>query len=236
MPSRNEELAGAMTIRIVEGIAQNGFARVRFDGFGACLSVCQTIGEIVAIDDIRSLPSQETDAAVPEDIPFHTDGPVPDVIAWFCVAQDGEAGESLLVDTLGLLRCLSNEDRIHLSGIDVPCHDDRFTCDDGGDRALLVGASEADWQINYTPWLLPELSYAEKMAVEAFGRLVRDSEPTSFRLAPDEALIVDNWRVLHGRGLLPTHSTRHLKRLWIRTPRRSRSDRIPVNMAFDSAP
>ena len=59
------------------------------------------------------------------------------------------------------------------------------------------------------------LSREQKEAFEAFNTRVRDAEPIKFRLEPEECLIIDNGRVLHGRSSLSSDSDRLLKRYWI---------------------
>ena len=59
------------------------------------------------------------------------------------------------------------------------------------------------------------LNSEQKEAFEAFNTRVRDAEPIKFRLKPEECLIIDNGRILHGRTSLSIDSKRLLKRYWI---------------------
>ena len=62
---------------------------------------------------------------------------------------------------------------------------------------------------------LENLSREQKQAFETFNARVRETEPIKFRLKPQECLIIDNGRILHGRSSLSAESKRLLKRYWI---------------------
>lgn len=211
---------------VADALMTSGIGRASFESLEAYVRTCENLGDILAIHDVWQPPGSGPPAGSPESIPFHCDGPVPDVVAWFCVRQDEEAGESLLADTVPILRGLEPEQRAHLRSVAIPYFDDAHPGGPVGTCPLLRGHDEADWRINYTPWHLPEMGEEQKAAVAAFDHALSTVRPTSYRLAPGEAIFVDNWRILHARGLLRADSRRHLKRVWLRTPRASRLDRI----------
>ncbi|HEX6374860.1 MAG TPA: TauD/TfdA family dioxygenase [Allosphingosinicella sp.] len=217
---------GILEKLIADDLMTSGIGRASFESLERYVTTCENLGSILAIHDVWQPPSSDLLVGSPESVPFHCDGPVPDVVAWFCVRQDEEAGESLLADTLPILRGLEPEQRAHLRSVTIPYFDDAHPGGPAGTCALLRGDDEADWRINYTPWHLPEMDEGQKAAVAAFDQALSTVPPTSCRLAAGEAIFVDNWRILHARGPLRADSRRHLKRVWLRTPRASRLDRI----------
>lgn len=147
------------------------------------------------------------------ELPHHTDGTyshdAPGAQILHCLGHEGEGGESTMVDGFAaadeLLRT-APEHHDTLRRIEVP---GRYL----GDGAHLVARRpilrfEGDElvQVSYNstdraPFLLPpddaDRFYA---AVAAFERLLADpSRRWERRLRPGEAMIFDNWRVLHGR-------------------------------------
>jgi len=216
---------GLIEDSVADRLIIDGIARASLGSIAAFVRTCGNLGHILSSTDVSPLPSTRGDVSISDPIPFHSDGASADVVAWFCIRQDEGRGESMLIDTIPLLQALAPKHRTHLLSVEVYDYDG-----DRGERdsycPLLRGNDETDWRVNYTPWILPEMSRDQEAAVAAFDDLLRAAEATIFRLAPGEALFVDNWRILHGRGPLRSDSPRQLKRVWLRTSRTSRRDRI----------
>jgi hypothetical protein len=65
-------------------------------------------------------------------------------------------------------------------------------------------------------WLAGErLTKEQKQAFNTFNKAVRATKSIRLKLEPDECLVVDNGRILHGRTPLSNNSDRLLKRYWI---------------------
>jgi hypothetical protein len=190
------------------------------------VKACGKLGKILSIDDVSLIAGSRRHVSNPGPIPFHSDGPAADVVAWFCIRQDEEAGESVLADAVPVLRGLTPADRAHLRSVRIPFFNHENPGRPAGYCALLRGDHEADWRVNYAPWLLPEMGEEQKAAVAALDDALSTVSATSLRLAAGQALFIDNWRILHARGALRLDSRRHLKRIWLGTSRTSRRDRI----------
>jgi hypothetical protein len=147
---------------------------------------------------------------------YHTDSPLIDILAWYCVEQDAIDGTSALVDTGDLTDHFDGDDRAVLSRVRV-----RAMMRDAENREV---AREfplfADGKVYYAPWLLsPDLDEREREAAERFADYLGRKDATApirIRLKPGEMLFVDNHRILHGRSTIPPDSRRHLVRLYIR--------------------
>ena len=144
----------------------------------------------------------------------HTDGTyahdAPGVQLLHCLQFDGTGGESTMVDSFAIARHMAVEMPAHfetLSRVAVP---GQYI----GDGAHLIAARpvfrhDHTGQLvqvsfnNYdrAPFLLPEAEMiAFYDALRAFDTLANDTS-LQWRhvLAPGEALLFDNWRVMHGR-------------------------------------
>lgn len=199
-------------------MADDGFAHVGQPCSNAeFVALAHAFGEVVHATPVRVLSGKRTYLASPNPIPFHTDHPKADLIAWRCEAQDARDGASLLVDGYEVLDDLDMGQRAGLERLVLPAMI-RL-----GDEALptpILTAGNGRPHLFYAPWLEPI-----GRPVEVHGALVafrdaldRHGETTrSVRLEPGEVLVIDNHRMLHGRGALLPDSARRLRRFWIRT-------------------
>jgi hypothetical protein len=204
--------------RLAALLATDGYACMEEplddDGF---VTFARALGEIVDDTLVRVVPGKRTYLARPDPIPLHTDHPSADCILWRCEAQDARDGASLLVDGLSIVAELDDEDRAVLARMRLPAMV-RF-----GDPALptaILSYGGHAKRVFYAPWLEPM-----NEAVGGHDALVRfrralaclEKQPTSIRLEPGQVLIVDNRRMLHGRGRLAPETARRLRRLWVRS-------------------
>jgi len=222
-------LPEAMANLIANDLCEAGIARASFDSLENFMSACKGLGQILSIEDISLIPGSRRHVSSPYSIPLHSDGPVADVVAWFCIRQDKDDGESILMDSIPALRFLDSEIRHHLASVNMPYFDQSSPGRPSGYCPVLRGDEEPEWQINYAPWLLPEMSDSQKAAIAAFEDSLSRLTATKIRLERSQSLFVDNWRILHARGPLKSGSQRHLKRAWLRTGRTSMMETIVRN-------
>jgi alpha-ketoglutarate-dependent taurine dioxygenase len=151
---------------------------------------------------------------------YHTDTPLADVLAWYCLEQDAAGGSSVLVDTADVARHFDAEELAALEHVRVRSH----IREEAGHEIVREYPLLAAGKVYYAPWLVaPDLSEAERKLAERFDEYLAKkaaTTPIRIRLKPGEMLFIDNHRVLHGRGELPPDSRRHLVRLYIRTEQR----------------
>ena len=155
-----------------------------------------------------------------EPLSYHTDTPMADVLAWYCVEQDAADGSSALVDTGDIADNFGAEELAALERVQV-----RYRA--GGEAGHEIFADYpllAAKKIYYVPWLVaPDLDEHERKLVARFDEYLAKKDATApirIRLEPGEMLFIDNHRVLHGRSELPPDSRRHLVRLYIRAEQR----------------
>jgi TfdA family taurine catabolism dioxygenase TauD len=154
-----------------------------------------------------------------ESLSYHTDTPLADVLAWYCVEQDSADGSSALVDTGDVARHFSAEELAMMERVRV-----RSMVRDAGHEIVREYPLLAAGKVYYASWLVaPDLGEAERKLAARFDEYLAKKDATApirIRLKPGEMLFVDNHRVLHGRSELPPDSRRHLVRLYIRTEQR----------------
>lgn len=187
----------------------------------AFVSLAHAFGDIVDDMSVRVVPGKRTYLARPDPIPLHTDHPSADVILWRCDAQDARDGASLLADGHRVVADLDGQERAVLALMRLPAMV-RF-----GGPALptaIISPGEHRTRVFYAPWLEPVGCPVEGHDALARFRVALarlEKQPTSIRLEPGQVLIVDNHRILHGRGRLAPESARRLRRLWVRATARA---------------
>jgi hypothetical protein len=150
-----------------------------------------------------------------EGLSYHTDSPLTDMLAWYCVEQDAVDGTSALIDTGDIAQHFTDEELAALSEVRV-----RFmTRGDDGKEIVREYPLFSDGKVYYAPWLVCEdLNDCDREAAARFADYLarKDvTDPIHIRLKPGEMLFVDNHRILHGRSPIPPDSRRHLVRLYI---------------------
>jgi hypothetical protein len=148
---------------------------------------------------------------------YHTDSPIIDMLAWYCVEQDAVDGTSALIDTGDIAQHFTAEEQAVLGRIRVRA----MQRDDQNREIIREYPLFANGKVYYAPWLVCEdLGDAERELAARFAGYVAQkdaTEPIRIRLKPGEMLFVDNHRILHGRSEIPADSKRHLVRLYIRS-------------------
>ena len=171
------------------------------------------LGFIIMENDVSIDKQSRSLVRSSKSLPPHTDHHLAHYILWHCHRQDSEGGFSIVVDGLQIFQEMCEEQKILLKGIDLMEH---CVLKNDVQHHPMIQESENGLRIYYSFWMADDnLSSEQKEAFEAFNTRVRDAEPIKFRLKPEECLIIDNGRILHGRTSLSTDSKRLLKRYWI---------------------
>lgn len=183
-------------------------------------ALVERLGRIVNEERIALRPGAHAYVAKPGPVPLHTDHPEARFVSWLCVRQDEVAGASRLYDSQPFLERMAEADREQLRRTELECPPLS-----GGPPSLRfpiltqVPNREVD-EVFCSPWLRVAGGDPERQAlVDRFREsLQRDIQERSFelRLNAGEVLIVDNRRVLHGRGRIGDASKRELLRVWAR--------------------
>lgn len=206
---------------VASGLRSRGYAVVRGplarEDF---LALAAQFGEVVAEEKIALRPGAHAYVAKPGRVPFHTDQPQVEVVAWHCVRQDSHDGASLLVDGLAAVERLSEASRAVLRRTRLACPPVA-----GGPPRASVPVLRRDGErelLFCSPWLDAVGGGADEAHAlrELWAQVVREARegPVRVELAPGDALFVDNQRMLHGRDAIGDASERELHRLWVIRP------------------
>ncbi len=197
-------------------LATRGWAVASITEPGAFDRLVDALGEVVGEEAIRLREGAHAYVAKPGRVPLHTDHPRVDTIVWRCMAQDRVDGASWLLDTRPVLRAMPPALRDALAATNLECPPLA-----GGAPSLRHPVLWGDGELFCSPWL--RAAPGETSAQSALDAL-RDrlseaaaAHRVDVRLGEGDVLVVDNHRVLHGRGPLATDSPRHLHRVWIQS-------------------
>ncbi len=161
-------------------------------------------------------------------MPVHVDGFAygdqhPDGLFLLCARQGTSGGASMLVDGYRLLAGIAEEDpELHTF-----LHEERIDLTEPGMRPttspIVLTLPSGRRAIRRTPYMAPAPTAAvperDRQLIERWTGWVQHAGEAAprFALQPGEALCIDNYRMLHGRG--PFTGTRMLWRIWAWTPR-----------------
>ncbi|MCE9576017.1 MAG: TauD/TfdA family dioxygenase [Deltaproteobacteria bacterium] len=158
----------------------------------------------------------------PAAVPFHTDSVRASLCAWYCVTPCPTAGASRYLDARAALDQLGAEERAIAARL---CCADLMDGLAAADRPLVPVIEPRPDGRTRVFWLPPRLQVPtdprERAVAARLIALWRGDDPATpvveVALAARELVIVDNHRMLHGRGAVPVDSPRELYRMWIDT-------------------
>lgn len=222
-----ERGARELSAEVLASIQSLGYAHVRqpltaedFD------LVAQQLGSIALRTDLAITHNRSSIVYKPDEIAFHQDNPVMNILGWYCVRQDEFDGSARLLDSGDVANYFSRSEIKIMSSVNVR-YPDPDPLRHNPDRGLiayllwpLVTEKSTRCEVYYVPWLLLD-SYDEEQSrvIEQFAEYLRAKEQNQvirIRLREGESLFIDNKRMLHGRGPMQRDSKRFLKRVWIK--------------------
>ncbi len=172
------------------------------------------LGEIIHRTDVVVKSESRGLVTSTQSLDFHTDHSKAEYIAWLCVQPDEEGGETILADARKAFHLLDSGDQKTLETVMLKEHD-MFKNDQL--QSPLVSMINGRPKFYYSFWLVDKnMSDEHRKAFDAFRRAVATIPFHEFKLRCNDILIVDNSFILHGRRTIKD-SSRHLKRLWIRS-------------------
>jgi hypothetical protein len=170
-------------------------------------------GRIFNSADIIYDPNKRSRLSSTKAMSLHTDNPLASTIVLYCETAALSGGESIVLDFKKIHRYLTEQQLNALKTIDIAIPPSsskvskRMTC-----KLIENG------YIYYADWLiLNPLNDKAYNALMALKRAIEKTEPHSLLLKKNEALFINNKRMLHGRrAFSDLGKSRTLKRYWIR--------------------
>jgi len=210
---RPDPTAGHEGLTVVpDTLWKEGYALVEGAASDGLDAIAAQLGEVIHVTDVKVSPKGKALVTSARALDFHTDHPKADYVAWLCIDQADDGGETILADAEAAYLRLSLEERRALFGIHLFEHK-VFT--DDGDFRPLVAAKNGKTRFYYSFWLVKDnLSSVQKDALKRLQRILPECQFAEIRLRPDDVLVVDNTRILHGRRAF-SGERRFLKRYWI---------------------
>ena len=230
VPERTEDPVEAAALLARDGAAiLTGRAT---DEAGAQAVATDVLGDLLALPDATAVreggAGDRISVGADQVLPLHADGFAygdqhPDGLFLLCTHQGTSGGDSIAADTYAALDLLAVEDPelhhfVHHVPVDLTEPDMRPAVSPivlqlpGGRRAvrrsLFMNPDPASEETDRDAELI--------LRWRALWRSLSDEVPR-FRLDAGEALCIDNYRTLHGRG--PFAGERFLWRIWAWTPR-----------------
>ena len=156
----------------------------------------------------------------PTPLGLHTD-PHADLVSWYCVEQDETGGAMLMIRVGDIEQHFSPAELEILSGVELLSPG--RSADTGQETFTpvpLLARRNGKRRIFYASWLLRD-SYDDdsRQVLEKFVAYLKQKEENELISLPvkkHNSIFIDNGRMLHGRGALPTNSKRHLVRFYLR--------------------
>ena len=201
---------------IVTQLRDDGYAHLHNIHKGQLREILNAIGEIIQITDVKVNPESRALVTSSRGLDFHTDHHKADIIAWHCIKQSSEGGESIFVDGEKVIKQFTTNEKKILSEIQLREH--KIFSDDRDSQPLLQKIGNK-YRFYYSFWLVnKDLRGNQKEVLEKFKSSVAEEIPYKISLQPKDVLLIDNGRILHGRADIRGDKDRFLKRFWISNP------------------
>jgi hypothetical protein len=204
------------TSAIMEAVRTAGWCRLGPVSDGDYRKLVARLGRPWCETAVELRPDVRSYLCKPEAVPFHTDHPDADLMSWRCEAQDDSDGTQQIVDGLAALEACGTRVRNALTQVHAEV---RVRGDSPPSQVPIVRASPTGDRLFFACWIKPverdphSLAAFDSLRGEVERRTV--SHVQEVRLSEGEVLIIDNGRVLHGRGAIARESRRRLRRFWI---------------------
>lgn len=186
------------------------------------LNLCNQLGKVTQVREIFQKPREQVEkytgySHLPDEVPFHTDYPLVNVVGLFCEVPDDSDGENLLIDTRDILNELLPQELQGLKSVQIPLprSEERLPV-----LTVLEGhPPHIYWLPAFVLTNLDKFEASQADAVRRFNHilLARRSvkQYLSFKLKAGQAIWFDNFVMLHGRYKLDPSSKRLQVRAFI---------------------
>lgn len=189
-----------------------GFVHLKDQSEDLVQTYLSELGEIIFTTNVKVKPDSKPLVTSDKALDFHTDHHKAKYIAWHCYKQTDKGGESILMDAQRIYFQLPEAYKKALEEIHLFEH--KIFPDDKESNPL-ANVSDGQIKFYYSFWLVSDTD-KKNPALREFQRLIKTNEPIKLTLNPNDVLIVDNHRILHGRTAIEGSKDRFLKRYWIK--------------------
>ena len=214
------QIQGASTKQVLarlptlfDKLRDNGYVVIKGAGCAGSELVAEELGEVIHTTDV--IVDRKSKGLVTSNraLDFHTDHSRADYVMWLCIRQARNGGETILADANAAYLRLLPRERSVLSSIQLYEH---CVFSDDNESHALVTVTNNKRKFYYSFWLVDKsnLQHAQKKALARFHANLTACQIAEFKLEPDDALVVDNSWILHGRRAIGDEK-RFLRRFWV---------------------
>jgi alpha-ketoglutarate-dependent taurine dioxygenase len=205
-----------MIPQVVQSLERQGWAHVAGGSRAAFDDIARALGKVFYVTDIRLEEGATQFAFRPESFPLHMDSPDARYVGWFVVDSDNSACPLVVADSRPAMRALPQSELRVLREVTTTYQDVK---NDALSPVPLVSIDgEGTPVASYFPTNVRAIaprSAAEARSILAFERMLLTLPKTRIDLHDNDIVVLDNHRMLHGRGPMPPNSRRHMLRYWI---------------------
>jgi alpha-ketoglutarate-dependent taurine dioxygenase len=193
-------------------LEKQGYLQLAALPYGAFRESIRELGTIIQRTEVRVRPESKAMVTSPRSLDLHTDHHAARYIAWYCHRQSEEGGETLLADAQAAFDRLLPTHRDRLFNLHLQEH--KIFPDDPGCWPFVL-YDRGRLRFYYSFWLANP-GDRDEPALLAFREALAATPPMEMKLQPGDALIIDNYRMLHGRKAIGADGDRYLERFWIK--------------------
>ena len=202
---------------ILNQLRDDGYVYFRNASKEDLTEVLNTLGEVIQITDVKVNVESKALVTSPRGLDFHTDHHKADIIAWYCIKQSSEGGQSIFVDGEQIINKFNDSEKLQLSKIQL--HEHKIFEDDK-DSYPLIQKVENKYRLYYSFWLVNKnMNEIQNNLIKKFQAVIKKTKVQQVLLQPKDVLLMDNGRILHGRTEIKGDKDRFLKRFWISHPK-----------------
>ncbi len=213
MSVESQKIGPPQSDEILATISRNGHWCMAKASAEEKRQILRGLGTTIYVTDVTVKPGSKALVTSDRALDYHTDHHRADLIAWYCLEQTDDGGETILIDAYALLRKLSAEQLHLLRSVKLFEHK---VFDGDSELFPLLSEKFGREKVYYSFWVnRGDLTREQMEALLAFKSITETERPIRYRLEPSDLLVIDNGRMLHGRTAIGGNRRRFLKRYWI---------------------
>lgn len=147
-------------------------------------SILNSLGSVIQITDVTVKATSRSLVTSAKALDFHTDHHKADFVAWHCIEQTDDGGESILVDAAKIFSAMTDDEKLQLAKTQFFEHK---VFEDDKDSWPLVELENGKPKFYYSFWLLKEkMGLEERTAGKRFQQLIQETAPIKIKLQPSD--------------------------------------------------
>jgi len=193
-------------------LKERGFVHLTDQTEAQLQIIVDSLGETIMTTDVIVKAESKGLVTTSNGIDFHTDHHKAKYVVWYCYKQTDRGGESLILDAEKIYLALPLEIQEKLKSVNLFEH--KIFSDDKDSYPFVDVDNSNTRQFHCS---LVNDTDKENPAYIFFRKVMSRTIPVKIKLAERDILIIDNYRMFHGRTPIIGTKDRYLKRYWIKS-------------------